>query len=281
VAKALALARGRPFLAINHLEGHLLSPFLGSVRGVEPCVALVVSGGHTLLLQCRGVGDYRLLGRTRDDAAGEAFDKTGKMMGLAYPAGPQIDRLAATGDPRAFDFPRSMIHSGDLDFSFSGLKTAVLYTLERLPKPLDPLLPDLCASIQAAIVAVLVAKTTRAAAACGEGTVAVSGGVSMNSGLRAALAGACRDAGLDLRLAAPELTTDNAAMIAHVAGLKLAAGRVSELSEDVDPNLGLGTLDPAGNGACAEDGFSGCASGGVALPIPPFPPAGDPASSPH
>ena len=184
-------------------------------------------------------GDYTLLGRTRDDAAGEAFDKTGKMLGLPYPAGPHIDRLAARGNSAAFDFPRSMLHSGDLQFSFSGLKTAVLYAVEKLPRPLDPLLPDLCASIQAAIVEVLVAKTLSAARLCQERIVAVSGGVSMNSKLRASLDAACRAQGLDLRLAAPALTTDNAAMIAHVAGLKLHAGLPSDLSVDIDPNLPL------------------------------------------
>ncbi len=240
VAKALALAHGKPFLAVNHLEGHLLSPFVGEAAGVPRCVALIVSGGHTMLLHCRGAGDYTLLGRTRDDAAGEAFDKTAKMLGLPYPGGPEIDKLAKTGNPSAFDLPRSMLHSGDFTFSFSGLKTAVLYTLEKLPRPLDPLLlPDLCASIQAAIVDVLVAKTVAAARHCGEKTVAVSGGVSMNSGLRAALTTACQRRGLDLRLAAPALTTDNAAMIAFVAALKFAAGQRDPLETDVDPNLAL------------------------------------------
>ncbi len=238
-AKALALAHGKPFLAINHLEGHLLSPFLDDPAGVRPCVALIVSGGHTLLLHCRGVGDYELLGRTKDDAAGEAFDKTAKMFGLPYPGGPEIDRLARAGNPAAYAFPRSMLHSGDFAFSFSGLKTAVLYTLEKLSRPLDPLLPDLCASLQAAIVEVLVAKTLAAARQCGETLVAVSGGVSMNSGLRAALQDACAAHGLELRLAAPALTTDNAAMIGYVAGLKHRLGFASTLEEDIDPNLPL------------------------------------------
>ena len=238
-AKALALACRRPFLAINHLEGHLLSPFLGDPAGVARCVALIVSGGHTMLLHCRGAGDYRLLGRTKDDAAGEAFDKTAKTLGLPYPGGPHIDRLARGGNPAAFDFPRGMLHSGDFQFSFSGLKTAVLYTVEKLPPPWESRWPDLCASIQAAIVDVLVAKTLAAARATGEKTVAVSGGVSMNSGLRETLSRACQEKGLDLRLAAPALTTDNAAMIAFVAGLKFAVGHHSPLETDVDPNLAL------------------------------------------
>ena len=241
VAKGLALALHKPFLAINHLEGHLLSPFVGAPGGVVPCVALIVSGGHTLLLHCRRPGDYRLLGRTKDDAAGEAFDKTAKMLGLPYPGGPHIDRLAREGDPTAFDLPRGMLHSGDLAFSFSGLKTAVLYELEKHPQPLTgPRLADMCASIQAAIVDVLVAKTLAAARATGESVVAVSGGVSMNAGLRTRLAAVAAEAGLDLRLAAPALTTDNAAMIAFVAGLRFAAGHTSPLTADVDPNLPLG-----------------------------------------
>ena len=130
-AKALALGCGKPFLAINHLEGHLLSPFFGEVDGVRENIALVVSGGHTMLVDVAGVGSYRMLGRSRDDAAGEAFDKVGKMLGLEYPGGPVIDRLAADGDPKAFDFPRSMMNKPGFEFSFSGLKTAVRYRRRR------------------------------------------------------------------------------------------------------------------------------------------------------
>lgn len=247
VAKSLALACGTPFLGINHLEGHLLSPFVNDPRGVVPCVALIVSGGHTLLLHCRGLGDYALLGRTRDDAAGEAFDKTAKMLGLPYPGGPVIDRLAREGNPGAFDFPRGMRHSGDHSFSFSGLKTAVLYELQKLPAlPSGHSLADFCASIQAAIVEVLVEKALTATRASGERVLAVSGGVSMNSGLRSALGEAALDAEIDLRLAAPELTTDNAAMIAFVAGLYFARGVSTPLTADIDPNLPLGRpLAPA------------------------------------
>jgi N6-L-threonylcarbamoyladenine synthase len=244
VAKGLALGAGKPFLAINHLEGHLLSPFLGSPGGVIPCVALIVSGGHTLLLHCRGLGDYQLLGRTRDDAAGEAFDKTAKMLGLPYPGGPEINRLAEQGRPDAFNLPRGMLHSGDLNFSFSGLKTAVLYEIEKLPRPLTPThLADLCASIQAAIVDVLVAKSLSAARLTRQSVLAVSGGVSVNSALRTSLAHAAQSAGLDLRLAAPTFTTDNAAMIAFVAELRHLNGQSSPLTTDVNPNLPL-TPDP-------------------------------------
>jgi len=240
VAKALALATNRPFLAINHLEGHLLSPFLGSPDGIVPCVALIVSGGHTLLVHCRGLGQYHQLGGTKDDAAGEAFDKTAKMLGLPYPGGPHIDRLARDGNPSAFTLPRGMLKSGDFQFSFSGLKTAVLYELQKLPAPpTGAALADFCASIQAAIVDVLVAKSLAAAHATGATTLAVSGGVSLNHGLRTQLAHAAAAARLDLRLAAPALTTDNAAMIAFVAGLRFADGQSSPFTADIDPNLPL------------------------------------------
>jgi len=241
VAKALALASGRPFLAINHLEGHLLSPFVGTDGGVRPCVALIVSGGHTSLLRVRGFGDYTLLGKTRDDAAGEAFDKVAKMLGLPYPGGPEIDRRSATGDRARYRFPRGMLESGDFAFSFSGLKTAVLYQLEKLDAPVDACLDDLCASFQEAVVDVLVGKTLRAARRCGESLVTVSGGVSGNARLRAAFAAGCAEAGLELLVAPPALRTDNAAMIAFVASLRHAAGQADPLETDVDPNLAVAT----------------------------------------
>ena len=159
-AKGLAVGAGKPFIAVNHIEGHLLSPFFGREGGVRPAVALVVSGGHTMLVEIEAFGRYRLLGQTHDDAAGEAFDKVGKLLGLPYPGGPNVNRLAREGDPKKFDFPRSMIDSGDFAFSFSGLKTAVRYLLpklETLP------LPDLCASFQEAVIDVLVSKTLAAA----------------------------------------------------------------------------------------------------------------------
>ncbi len=239
VAKALALAHGKPFLAINHLEGHLLSPFIGTEAGVRPCVALIVSGGHTSLLQVRGFGDYTLLGKTRDDAAGEAFDKVAKMLGLPYPGGPEIDRLAREGDAGAYRFPRSMLDSGDFAFSFSGLKTAVLYQLDKLAAPLEACLDDLCASFQEAVVDILVGKTLKAARTCGESLVTVSGGVSCNSRLREAFARRCADAGLELAIAPPDLSTDNAAMIAYVAWLRHSAGQADPLEIDVDPNLSV------------------------------------------
>ncbi len=238
--KALALALDVPFYSINHLEGHLLSPFIGVESGIHPSVSLIVSGGHTMLVHLRGVNDYKLLGQTRDDAAGEAFDKVGKMLGLAYPGGPEIDRLAAKGDGQAYDFPRSMIHSKDFAFSFSGLKTSVRYLLPKLSAPLDRHLPDLCASFQRAVTDVLVHKTLEAARHCGEKLVTVSGGVSRNSGLRRAFQEACGEEGFDLQLAQDSLCTDNAAMIAYTAAANLAAGSPpSILNDDIDPNLTL------------------------------------------
>jgi N6-L-threonylcarbamoyladenine synthase len=233
-AKGLAIATGRPFLAINHLEGHLLSPFF--LTEVRPAVGLIVSGGHTLLIDIAGLGRYRRLGGTVDDAAGEAFDKVGKLLGLGYPGGPEVDRLAAKGDPARYDFPRSMLDSGDDNFSFSGLKTSVRYLLPKLG---EYRVEDLCASFQEAIVDVLVAKTVNAAWKLGRKTVAVSGGVSLNTRLRERFTAECAARGLELLLAEPKLCTDNAAMIGFVAALKFAHGESSPLTADIDPNLRL------------------------------------------
>ena len=244
-AKGLALGTGKPYLGINHLEGHLLSPFFGQVDGVRPATGLVVSGGHTLLIDIGGFRQYRRLGGTLDDAAGEAFDKVAKLLGLPYPGGPEIDRWAREGDPTRFDLPRSMLGSGDFAFSFSGLKTAVRYLLPKLA--LDTLseterrqtLVDVCASFQRAVVEVLVRKTLRAAYESRRDLVAVSGGVSMNTGLRAAFTEACARQGIELLLAPPALCTDNAAMIAWVAALAREAGIRTSVAADIDPNQAL------------------------------------------
>jgi N6-L-threonylcarbamoyladenine synthase len=239
MAKALAVAEGKPYLAVNHMEGHLLSPFMEGAGPVRRCVGLIVSGGHTMLVRVRGCGEYELLGRTRDDAAGEAFDKVAKMLGLPYPGGPEMDRLAVQGDPAAFDFPRSFMVRESLEFSFSGLKTAVLYELPRLDLSQPQVLADVCASVQQAIVEVLVEKLVRAARRHGETLIAVSGGVSCNRGLRKALEERCDREGLELLLAQPALCTDNAAMIAFAAVQHFNAGKVSALETEVDPNLSL------------------------------------------
>ncbi|MBV8143039.1 MAG: tRNA (adenosine(37)-N6)-threonylcarbamoyltransferase complex transferase subunit TsaD [Verrucomicrobia bacterium] len=234
--KALAIGLGRPFIGVNHLEGHLLSPFLQETAQPSPSVGLIVSGGHTMLVHLVGVGSYRLLGRTLDDAAGEAFDKVGKLLQLPYPGGPEIDRLAKQGDGQRFDLPRGMLKSGDYNFSFSGLKTAVRYLLPKLD---GNFLVDLCASFQEAVVDVLVQKTIRAANQVGLSLVTVSGGVSANSRLRSRMTEATTAAGLDLKMATPALSTDNAAMIAYAALQRYLIGYRSDLREDADPNLKL------------------------------------------
>jgi N6-L-threonylcarbamoyladenine synthase len=250
IAKGLALGSGKPYLAINHLEGHLLSPFFlwpGSAIPVttpgeiEPNVSLIVSGGHTLLVEVRGVNDYRVLGRTVDDAAGEAFDKVAKLLGLGYPGGPQIERRALNGDSARFAFPRSMLDSRDHNFSFSGLKTAVRYRLAEFPneEATAQLIDDMCASFQAAVIEVLVKKTLRAAKESGATLITLSGGVSCNQALRNEMAVQCREAGLRLLTAPPRLCTDNAAMIAFVASLRFRAGQSSEVRQEIDPNLAL------------------------------------------
>jgi N6-L-threonylcarbamoyladenine synthase len=237
-AKGLAVGLRKPFFAVNHLEGHLLSPFFGGQ--IEPCVALVVSGGHTMLVEVLEAGKYRLLGQTRDDAAGEAFDKVAKLLGLPYPGGPEIDRRARAGDPTRFSLPRGMIDSGDLSFSFSGLKTAVRYLLPKVDLDDAQTVADLCASFQEAAVDVLVAKTISAARRRDRKLVTVSGGVSCNSRLRLRFREACDAHGIELRLAEPALCTDNAAMIAFVAAGRLERGEASPLTAEISPNLPLG-----------------------------------------
>ncbi len=243
--KALALAAGKPFVAVNHLEGHLLSPFVRRPGALRPHLGLLVSGGHSLLVDVHGAGNYRLLGRSLDDAAGEAFDKIGKMLDLPYPGGPEIDRLGDNGDPSAFALPRPLLHSQTLDFSFSGLKTAVLYLLQKLAPGGDPRLlsaetrSDLCASVRQAIVETLVEKAFAALRLTRRRTLAASGGVSCNAELRRRLAERCRAEQIELILPPAELTTDNAAMIAFAAMLKARAGLFSSLEQPVDPNLPL------------------------------------------
>ena len=235
-AKGLAIGLGKPFIGVNHLEGHLLSPFLLGTDRPFASVGLIVSGGHTMLVHLTGVGSYDLLGRTLDDAAGEAFDKVAKLLDLPYPGGPEIDRLAKIGDPKKFDLPRSMLNSGDLNFSFSGLKTAVRYLLPKLDGDFRA---DLCASFQEAVIEVLVQKTIRAAQKSGVKLVTVSGGVSANSRLRAKMNEATSVGGLELKLASPALSTDNAAMIAYAASERYLLGYRSDFREDADPNLRL------------------------------------------
>jgi N6-L-threonylcarbamoyladenine synthase len=247
-AQAMAFALRRPCLGIHHHEAHLYSPWItghppvAEFEAFEPNVSLIVSGGHTLLVQVRAELEHATLGSTLDDAAGECFDKTAKMIGLPYPGGPEMDRLAEQGNALAFDFPRPLLHQPNDDFSFSGLKTAVRYFLKSNPvRPDDSRrLRDLCASVQAAIVEVLVTKTIRAARRLGLGCVTASGGVTCNRALRRELAAACQKEGLGLRLAEPRLCTDNAGMIGILAWRKMLRGLSTQpLDADVDPGWAL------------------------------------------
>jgi N6-L-threonylcarbamoyladenine synthase len=241
-AKALAFALGKPLVAVNHLAGHLAAAFLESGEASPPPyphLALLVSGGHTALIRIDAPGATRLLGATRDDAAGEAFDKVGKMLGLGYPGGVVIDRLAATGDPRAVPLPRALSGRDDLDFSFSGLKTAVATLLARGPLPEGQQMNDFCASFQAAVVDVLVRKSRRALTREGLPALVVCGGVAANRGLRAALAAAAAEDGFALHIPPPKYCTDNAAMIAAAGAQLFARGARAGLDLSVDPGLPL------------------------------------------
>jgi N6-L-threonylcarbamoyladenine synthase len=234
--KGLAIGLKKPFLGVNHVEAHLLSPFFRTE--FDPCrsIGLVVSGGHTLLVLVNGVGKYQVLGGTVDDAAGEAFDKVAKLLGLPYPGGPQIDALAPKGDPNRYRLPRPMVGRKDFNFSFSGIKTAVRYLL---PKIEGDYVADVAASFQEAVVDILVRKTMAAAAEFNVDLVTVSGGVSGNSRLRQKMKEAVESAGKRLLLAASALTTDNAAMIGYVAVERLRTGAGTDLALDADPNLTL------------------------------------------
>jgi N6-L-threonylcarbamoyladenine synthase len=216
-AHALALALRIPAIGIHHLEGHLLSPLLSARPPQFPFVALLVSGGHTQLMRVDGVGRYALLGETQDDAAGEAFDKTAKLLGLGYPGGPALSKLAESGAAGRYSLPRPMLHSDDLDFSFSGLKTAVLTVM----KSEHPHAADLARAFVDAVVEVLVAKCVQALEATGLSNLVVAGGVGANKQLRAALDAEGKRRGFEVFYPEPELCTDNGAMIAFAAALKL------------------------------------------------------------
>jgi N6-L-threonylcarbamoyladenine synthase len=238
-AKALAWARGLPLVGVNHLEGHLSAVWLDEARGPAfPHLALLVSGGHSELVIVRDHGVYELLGATRDDAAGEAFDKVGKMLGLGYPAGPLIDKLAQTGDPTAYKLPRAMRGRG-LDFSFSGLKTAAQTILQKQGIPTGQALNDLCASFQAAILDQLISKTELALAEHKLTQLQVAGGVAANRGLRAALAKATAARGVELFIPPPRRCTDNAAMIAGAGYWRLVRGERADLTLNATPSLPL------------------------------------------
>lgn len=245
-AKALALALNKPFMAINHLEGHLLSPFLEQ-QHIPAHLALIVSGGHTMLVDVAAVGEYHLLGRSVDDAAGEAFDKVGKMLDLPYPGGPEIEKLAKQGTPSTFALPKGKVSEDPFSFSFSGLKTAVLYLLRKLDKDKSLWLADLCSSFQHAVCSVLVERTLYAVEKTGRKTIALSGGVACNGYLRNLLQQACKKEGITVHLCPPQWTTDNAAMIGYAAWARLQANiPATDLTEDVNPNQPF-TVDNQGH----------------------------------
>jgi N6-L-threonylcarbamoyladenine synthase len=245
VACALGAALGKPVLGVHHLEGHLLSPFLSADPPEFPFVALLVSGGHTQLMRVDGVGRYQLLGETIDDAAGEAFDKSAKLMGLPYPGGPWLAKLAEQGDPMAFKLPRPLLHSGDLDFSFAGLKTAVMTQAKKLGGELETRKADLAASTQAAIVEVLLKKSMAALDQSGLDRLVVAGGVGANHALREQLNAACAKRGVRVHYPELHLCTDNGAMIAMAAAMRLQSG-LEEASEryafDVKPRWPMASL---------------------------------------
>jgi N6-L-threonylcarbamoyladenine synthase len=242
-AKALGYALRKPLVGVNHLAGHLAAVFLDDpslpAPPAYPHLALLVSGGHSAIIRVDGPGVTHLLGSTRDDAAGEAFDKVGKMLGLGYPGGVAIDRLAATGNPRAVVLPRALPGRDDLDFSFSGLKTAVSTRLGGTDPPQGDALADLCASFQAAVVDVLVRKCRRALVREGLRQLVVCGGVAANRGLRAALAAAAAEDRFELFIPPPKRCTDNAAMIAAAGSQLYARGARASLDLAVDPGLPL------------------------------------------
>ena len=232
-AKALAFAWDVPFVGVNHLEAHLYAGLLDDPNLELPVVVLLVSGGHTMLIEMRGPGDYRLLGQTIDDAAGEAFDKVARFLGLGYPGGPAIDRLAREGNPSAIDFPRAMLNDG-LDFSFSGLKTSVMNHVRKNPEVSTA---DVAASFQEAVVDVLVAKTRRAAAVVGAKGVVLGGGVAANSLLRERFAETAAADGRRALLPSRAMCTDNAAMIGAAAWHRLRSDGPTSLDTGAHPNL--------------------------------------------
>jgi N6-L-threonylcarbamoyladenine synthase len=244
-AVALAAALDKPACGVHHLEGHLLSPFLSADAPAFPFVALLVSGGHTQLMRVDDVGRYELLGETIDDAAGEAFDKTAKMMGLPYPGGPALARLAAFGDATAFDLPRPLLHSANLDFSFSGLKTAVMTQLRKIGNVCDQDRANLAAATQEAIVDVLVRKSLAALEGTGLQRLVVAGGVGANARLRERLDAACASRGLRVHYPELALCSDNGAMIALAAAMRLQRD-IAPLSRghasDVLPRWPLATV---------------------------------------
>lgn len=239
-AKSLAFSLGVPLIGVNHLEGHIFANFLSSPELEPPFMALVVSGGHTALVDVRGYNHFKMMGQTRDDAAGEAFDKIARVMGLPYPGGPRIDALAKEGNPLAIDFPQALTEKGNLEFSFSGLKSAVLnYINSEKMKGHELNKPDIAASFQHSVIEVLVGKAFQAVQEAGRGTLVLAGGVAANSGLELRLREEAARRGVKFSYPSKILCTDNAAMIGCRGYYQAQAGRFSDLYLNAVPGLGL------------------------------------------
>ena len=240
-AKALSFASGIPLVGVHHIEGHISANYIEHKELEPPFMSLVVSGGHTHLVKVVDYGVYEILGRTRDDAAGEAFDKVARAIGLGYPGGPKIDRVSKEGNPEAIDFPRAKVRNDEYDFSFSGLKSAVLnYLNSEKMAGREISVPDVAASFQKAVTDVLVDHSMNAAKAYGFKKFAMAGGVASNSALRAAMKEACENAGIELYYPSPVFCTDNAAMIGVAGYYEFIKGVRSDLTLNAIPNLKLG-----------------------------------------
>ena len=241
-AKALSFGSGIPLIGVHHIEGHICANYLADINLVPPFGCLIVSGGHTHLVLVRDYGEYEILGRTQDDAAGEAFDKVARAIGLGYPGGPKIDKAAKEGNPKAIAFPRGHVDGSDYDFSFSGLKSAVLNYLNHAEMKGEEIsVPDVAASFEEAVVDVLVAHAMHAAEEFGFKKFALAGGVASNSALRARMEEACAKREISFYCPPPVLCTDNAAMIASAAYYDYLKGRLSDASLNAVPNLPLGS----------------------------------------
>ena len=238
-AQGLALALNKPLIPVNHLEGHLMAPFLGGEKLDFPFLTLLVSGGHSLIIDVKGLNDYEILGQSRDDAVGEAFDKVAKLIGLGYPGGPEIEKMAQHGDPKKFQFPQPMLYSDDYDFSFSGLKTSVLYTVQDLEKITEVIQADICASFQHAATEVLVKKISKALTDTGREGIVLAGGVAANKLLREKISTLQESFNINVLYPPIVHCTDNAAMIAYLGSLKTDEGTF-QLNSHARPRWPLG-----------------------------------------
>ena len=239
-AQGLALSLNKPLIPVNHLEAHLMAPFLDEEKVEFPFLTLLVSGGHSLIIDVQGLNQYKILGQSRDDAVGEAFDKVAKLIGLGYPGGPEIERVAQDGDPMAFNFPQPMLHSSDYDFSFSGLKTAVLYAVQDIEEINSQIQADIAASFQHAATEVLIKKITKALEDTGRESIVLAGGVAANKLLRNKISLLKSKLNVDVLYPPLSHCTDNAAMIAYLGSMKVDEA-TSSLASHAKPRWPLGS----------------------------------------